>query len=56
MTKKQLQQAPNYTHVIINGKEWIKHGDRLHRGNYYSSTDEYLLIDRLPNNLDLQDA
>lgn len=49
MTKKQLLNAPDYTHISIGGKTWIKHGARLHRGNYYNDESEYIDIYSLPD-------
>lgn len=34
LTKKQLLLSPDYTHVTVNGRKLIKHGNFLHTGNY----------------------
>lgn len=34
LTKKQLLLSPDYTYVTVNGRELVKHGNFLHRGNY----------------------
>ena len=54
MTKQQLLIARDYTRVVIDGKVWIKHGSRLHRGNYYNDNSEYIDIYSLPANIDIE--
>lgn len=56
MTKKELLNAPDYTHVRIDGKTWIKHGSRLHRGNYYNDKSEYIDIYSLPEKINQGDG
>ena len=34
LTKKELLLSPDYTHVSVNGRKLIKHGNFLHPGNY----------------------